>query len=192
MNKRAILILGIITLFFGTIYATTKLTSSNEENIIADEMVVSKNEEISKKEDETISTSVEEEKTTPNTVLILKKNYTDCGHTISETSEIPTEMINLNKEELSKKYSNWNIDSFKKDEVILSKKLDSFCGEHFLVIEEEGAVVVYMLDEANSKSLVETTDIAFEYLPETDKIILKNGIYVYGKEELNKIKEDFE
>lgn len=193
MNKRAILILGIVTLFFGTVYAITKMTGNKEENILADEVVLSKNEEVKEVEKETINTSVqEEEKTTPNTVLVLKKNYTDCGHTISNTAEIPSEMVNLTKEELSKRYANWKIENFSKDEVVLSKDLASFCGEHYIVIEEEGIVSVYMLDEQNNRTLVETTDIAFEYLPETDKIILKNGIYVYGKEEVNKIKEDFE
>lgn len=193
MNKRAILILGIITLFFGAAYITNKIIAPKEqENIVADEMILSRDKEAKAVEQSTVNASVEEEKTTPNTVLVLKKNYTDCGHTITDTAEIPSEMVNLTKEELSKKYENWKIESFAKEKVVLSKELDSFCGEHYLVIEEENIVSIYLLDEGNNRTLVENTDIAFDYLPETDKIILSNGIYVYGKEELNKIKEDFE
>jgi len=192
MNKRAILILGVITLFCGAAYFGTKLTGPTNENVVADEMIVNKNETVKQEISETINTSVDKEKTTPNTVLTLKKIYTDCGHTIVDKSEIPEEMVNLTKEELEEKYTNWRIDDFSKDEVVLTKELASFCGEHYLIVEEGGEVLVYSLDEANNKTLIETTDIAFEYLTETDKIILKNGIYVYGKDEVNKIREDFE
>ena len=105
---------------------------------------------------------------------------------------MPGEMVNLIKDELAAKYPGWKVEEFSKEEVLLSKELDSFCGEHYLLIEEEGAVVLYRLDEGDNRNLIETTDIAFEYLPETDKVILKNGIFIYGKEELGKIREDFE
>lgn len=101
-------------------------------------------------------------------------------------------MVNLTKQEVEKGYPNWKIEKFEKEEIILSKELNSFCGEHYLIIEEEGRVLIYSLDEAGNKTLKENTDIATQYLPETDRIILQNGIYVYGTEELSRIKEDFE
>lgn len=154
------------------------LLSSEEENIV--------------EEEKTVETTGDDIKITPNTLLILKRVYTDCGHTIINNAEIPEEMVNLNKQEVEKGYPNWKIEKFEKEEVILSKELNSFCGEHYLMIEEEGKILIYSLDEAGNKTLKETTDIAIEYLPETDKIILQNGIYVYGTEELSRIKEDFE
>lgn len=192
MDKRAIFILGLITLFFGTAYATTKFGMSNEENIVADEVVITKEEENTIVKQEVISTSAEEAKTTPNTILVLKKHYKDCDHVITDTAEIPEEMVNLTKEELAERYSSWTIEEFSKDQVVFLRESDSFCGEHYLVIEEEGVIKIYMLDEEGNRTLIETTEIAFEYLPETDKIILSNGIYVYGSQELNKIREDFE
>lgn len=154
------------------------LLSSEEENIVEEEKIV--------------ETTGDDIKVTPNTLLILKRVYTDCGHTIINSAEIPEEMVNLNKQEVEKGYPNWEIEKFEKEEVILSKELNSFCGEHYLIIEEEGRVLIYSLDEAGNRTLKENTDIACEYLPETDKIILQNGIYVYGAEELSRIKEDFE
>lgn len=156
------------------------------------ETLLSKEEENIVEEEKTVETTGDDIKVTPNTLLILKRIYTDCGHTIINNAEIPEEMVNLNKQEVEKGYPNWKIEKFEKEEVILSKELNSFCGEHYLIIEEEGRVLIYSLDEAGNKTLKEDTDIAFEYLPETDKIILKNGIYVYGTEELSRIKEDFE
>ena len=40
--------------------------------------------------------------------------------------------------------------------------------------------------------LKEQGSLSCEYLPETDRINLKNGINIYGTEELNKMLEDFE
>ena len=139
-----------------------------------------------------IKVTAEELKTTPKTILVLKKHYNECGHILADKAEIPPEMVNLTKEELEGKYASWKLENFTKDEVTFSKNVDSFCGEHYLVIEEEGEVLVYALDETGNKVLQSTTEIAYEYLPETDKIILKNGIYVYGVDELNKIREDYE
>ena len=169
-----------------------KMGQKDKEPEIEEETILSQEEENIVKEENVIKTDVDEIKVTPNTLLILKRSYKDCGHTIVNSAEIPEEMVNLTESEIEKGYPNWNIEKFTKEEVILGKELDSFCGEHYLLIEEEGRVLIYSLDEAGNKTLKENTDIAFEYLPETDKIILQNGIYVYGVDELSKIKEDFE
>lgn len=194
MNKRAIFILGLITLFFGTAYATMKFgeIGINEENIAINETAISINESNQVNEENVITITAEETKITPNTILTLKKYYKNCGHTIKDSAEVPEEMVNLTEEEVIQKYPSWKLDEFSKDEVILVRELESFCGEHYLLKEEEGKVLIYAIDEAGNQELLETTDIAFEYIPETDKVILSNGIYVYGKEELNKIREDFE
>ena len=192
MNKRAIFILGIMVLFFSSAYVTTKLQDKTNENIATQNVIQTKEEEVIKDEVPVQMTASDEVKVTPNTLLILKKNYTDCGHTIISSAEIPEEMVNMTKSELADEYSSWSVEKFTKEEVILSRDCDSFCGEHYLILEEEGKVKVYNLDENGEKTVKEDTDIAFEYLPETDKIILSNGIYVYGTEELNKIREDFE
>ncbi len=197
MVKRAIIFLGLITLFVGSAYVTTKMGEVKPEDIIQNETPVSI-EEKNEIEDnnivtnETVTASAEEVKVTPNTILTLKKYYKDCGHIIKDSAEVPEEMVNLTEEQVKENYKTWNLDYFSKEEIVLSKELESFCGEHYLLIEENGKVIIYAIDEAGSKTLLETTEIAFEYVPETDKIILKNGIYVYGKEELNKIREDFE
>lgn len=175
MNKRAILILCALVLFFGAAYITTlKIDAKEMENAIADEIEVKDISENIVEHENVITTNAEETKTTPSTVLVLKKKYTDCKHSSTEKVNIPTEMVNLTKDELAEKYKGWAIDEFNKNEVILSKEVASFCGEHFLVIEEQGIVSIYNLDENGNRSLREVCDIAIEYLPETDKVILKN------------------
>lgn len=194
MNKQAIFILGLLTLFFGTAYAVSKIGGTNiqEEKIIANEEIVSSSESNVENIENITPVVAEETKITPNTILTLKKYYKDCGHSVKDSAEVPDEMVNLTEQEVIDKYPSWKLDEFSKEEVVLTREMESFCGEHYLLKEEEGKVVIYVLDADGNKEFLETTDIAFEYIPETDKIILTNGIYVYGKEELNKIREDFE
>lgn len=192
MNKRAIFILGLVTLFFVSVYIGAKIEGNNKENTLADDIELSKEAENIPVNDVSLSIDSREEKTTPNTKFVLKKYYTQCNHLDTEEAELPEEMVNMTREELAKKYTNWEIEEFSKDEVVLCKKLDKFCSEHYLIIVENDEIMIYSLDKEGNKELKEKCDIAYEYLPETDKIILRDGIYVYGLQELNKIKEDFE
>ena len=81
---------------------------------------------------------------------------------------------------------------FSKDEVVLYKLADGLCGEHFVINDENGVVVVYRLDEEYNKSLYEKTDIYTEYLPDQDINRLKEGIYVYTVSDLNSELENLE
>jgi uncharacterized protein YpmB len=62
--------------------------------------------------------------------------------------------------------------------------------EHFILKDENGVIVVYIND--GEEKLYEKTEISTEYLPETDKIRFQDGLDAFGKEELNKLLEDFE
>lgn len=192
MNKRAIFILCLITLFFASIYVGAKIEGRNRANALADDIELVKEEKNTVVNEVSFTVSTGEERTTPNTKFVLKKHYKDCNHTLKDEAEIPEEMVNLTKEELAEKYTNWEVESFSKDEVVLCKEIEKYCSEHYLIIVENNEILIYSIDEDGKKVIKEKCDIAYEYLPETDKIILKNGIYVYGNEELNKIKEDFE
>ena len=133
-----------------------------------------------------------EEKILPTTKLILEKKYQDCKHTISKEVELPEEMVNLTRKELSELYSDWTIKDFSKNKVVLYRLANGLCDEHFLINDENGVVVVYRLDEDYNKSLYEKTDIYTEYLPLQDIERLKEGIYVYTVSDLNSELENLE
>ena len=193
MNKKAIFIIAMIILFlvvFSIFYVIGTKADLNEstEN---DSMLNNQNNE-TEGNDITIEVISSDEKTTPNTVLVLKKYYQDCGHTITNEAQIPEELVNLTVEEIQKQYPNWEVEEFSQEEVVLFKSLESFCGEHYLLTEEDGYINIYVVDEEGNRSLKEEKVMSVEYLSETDKIMLKNGLMVYGTNELNKILEDYE
>ena len=53
-------------------------------------------------------------------------------------------------------------------------------------------VVIQTYFENNEEELYEETEIAIDYLTETDKVNIQNGIRVNGNENLNQLIEDFE
>lgn len=93
---------------------------------------------------------------------------------------------------MQEKYQGYKIESFASNEVILYQEKEGECGEHYMVKDKEGIVTIYRILEDGNQKEIETTGISTEYLPETDKINMKNGIQVNGKQKLNQLIEDFE
>ena len=140
----------------------------------------------------TAEVSSTEEKVAANAILILKKYYTKCDHTINEYVELPKELVNLTKEQVQEKYSDWKVIGFEKGKITLYKEFDDVCGEHFKLKIEDGKVVVYTVNNDGTETLYEKTNISSEYLTETDLLNMQDGLEIYGKEELNQVIEDFE
>ena len=140
----------------------------------------------------TAEVSSTEEKVAANAILILKKYYTKCDHTINEYVELPKELVNLTKEQVQEKYSDWEVIGFEKGKITLYKEFDDVCGEHFKLKIEDGKVVVYTVNNDGTETLYEKTNISSEYLTETDLLNMQDGLEIYGKEELNQVIEDFE
>lgn len=189
MRKITIIIItiGIILGFLIGIYLYN--TNQESKNLIISEKEETKIE--TKKEDKEVSN--QEKLITPNTKIIIKTYYKDCNHIIEESATPADEWINLNEEELSKQANNFTIQKFSPEEVVLYKEENGFCNEHYLLIEKNGYIEVYFLDEKGEmKFMTNIVDIATELLPEKDREELKTGIKVYGKKELNKKIEDFE
>ncbi len=193
MKKRAIFIfIIIIIILFGVFfYIGLKVDKENNHNLLGSINNLQIEEEKVESEN-VVETTTFEEKTTPNTILTLQKYYTECGHTIETSNALPEEEVNLTEDEIREKYADWNLEFFSMEEIILLKEVDSFCGEHYLVTEKDGFIAISTVDQDGTVTFKEKTNISVEYLPETDRITLKNGLMVYGTEELNKLIEDFE
>ena len=98
----------------------------------------------------------------------------------------------MTKEEVQNQYSDWEVIGFEANKITLYKEFEDDCGEHFKLKVENGKVTVYIINKDGTESVYEKTNISSEYLTETDLINMQDGLEIYGKEELNKIIEDFE
>ena len=139
-----------------------------------------------------LETNSSEEKISPNSSITYKTFYKGCGHTKEEYNNMPQELINCTKNDIEEKYTEWQVEKFASNEVILYREVDGECGEHYLVKEKDGKVVVYKILENGEEQEYETTQISTDYLTDTDKIEMQNGIRVNGQQELNQLIEDYE
>ena len=201
--KKSIVISAIIVLFIlGAVIGTiiiknfsdqkkteTEIAEQNQEEIYDE--CTDEYEEMVQSNTLVEETSSEGEKISPNCSIIFKRHYNECGHTIEQYSSVPTELVNKTEEDLQKQYEGWIVEEFSRNQIILYRDFDSECGEHYILREKDGKVVVY-LKTGNTEELVEETDIATEFLTETDRIELQNGIEANGRVELNQLIEDYE
>lgn len=200
--RKSIIISAIIVLFIlGTVIGVLLLKNSIKEE---------ENVEISEQDSEEIldectdeyenmlqnntlveETSTESEKISPNCSIVFRRYYKECGHTIEQYSSIPAELVNKTEEDLQQQYEGWTIEEFSKNQIVLYREFDSECGEHYILREKDGKVAVF-LKVGDSEEFVEKTDIATEFLTETDRVELQNGIEANGRVELNQLIEDYE
>lgn len=197
MKKQYIIAICIIA-FFTSLIITMNIVKENKLQNAKKEAKISEKVEDECTEEYTKETKIEEvvatkEKVSANSQLIIKKYFKQCDHTINEYVEMPQELVNLTKEEVQNKYNDWKVIGFEPNKVTLYKEFDDMCGEHFKLKVEEGKIVIYQINKEGNQSIYEKTNISSEYLTQTDLISIENGgLDVYGKEELNKIIEDFE
>lgn len=193
MKKSLALIATIILLVFISIFIGIKIIDLNQRN---DNNQSRSSYLLNSYEDNLIAKSVEisseEEKTTPNTLIIYKIYYTKCKHYIKKYEIIDASKVNLTEEEFKEKYKSWRLDSFSSKEIELSKEEEKFCGEHFKIKLKDNVVCIYRVDEDGKETEYEITDITKEYLTNDDILRLTNGIIVYGKESLTSTIEDYE
>ena len=197
MNKTIMSIIAIIVII-GAIIIGVQICKPNKEQEdiitkVSDEKIEDDcTDEYQEIQEEMLQANSTEEKISPNCFITMKKTYNKCGHTTSEYIAIPKELVNKTKEDVEEKYAGWTIDKFSDTQIVISKKEEGECGEHYIVKDKEGKVVIYKLLEDGTENEYEVTDISTEYITDTDKINMKNGIKVNGKQELNQLIEDFE
>ena len=197
-----ILIFAIITIGIISGLAIHNQKKNSKNNIIENEInevsekitdeCTEEYEEIEKQASLEIETNSSEEKISPNCLLTLKRYYGECQHTINEYIDISESLVNGTEEDLKKEYPNWEIQKYSSNEIILYKEFNSNCGQHFILRNDEGKITIYKINENNEEEVYEKTEISVDYLTETDKIEIQNGIRVNGIEELNQLIEDFE
>lgn len=206
MKKSWIIILVIAVMIIGiicgiSIYEKNKgnLKNSNiiknEINKISEEIIDECTEEyeiLEKQAHLDLEANSGEEKISPNCQITLKRYYKECQHTINEYIDIPVNLVNKTQEELQEEYLNWEIKKYSSTEIILYREFESECGQHFILRSVDGKIVIYRINNEMQEEVYEKTEISIDYLTETDKVEIQNGIRVNGLEELNQRIEDFE
>lgn len=196
MSKFKIVLISIFTIVLiiltsAVVYQNIKYDKlAKEEEKVTDECIY-ENNEIENDIDE-IKVSETETKVSPNAELVIKKYYKECGHTTEEKRNVANDMVNKTQEEIEKLYPDYKVESFFNNKIVLIKEEEGQCDEHYIVRDENSNIMIYKILSDGKEEIYQNTGISTEYLPETDKISLRDGIKVFGRENLNSIIEDFE
>lgn len=190
-------VIGIIifALLVGLGISIYKNTTSNLKTQLEDELGKERNrveENLINSNIDLITTSSEQEKVSPNCLFIFKIYYKKCEHIVVDKEIVSEVMVNKTREDLEGIYKDWDIVTFRSDEVLFYKEEEGICKEHYMLKELDGYIAIYSLDEEEKETLKEKTSIITTYLPEEDTKVLKQGIRVYGRDKLNKALEDYE
>lgn len=205
MNKIIVTIISIVVIFFA-VFVGVKVYNRQQQNqntnqvkntteiseVIIDECTEEWEEMSTTNELDTQANTQEQIKLSPNCSVTFKTHYQECGHVSNQYTNIPKELVNKTELEVQQKYPEWTIETFESNQVVLSKNQAGECGEHYVLRDVEGKIVVYVINDKGEEDVFQKTEIATDYLTETDKITIKNGLKVYGKENLNQVIEDFE
>ena len=196
MSKFKIVLISIFTIALiiltsAVVYQNIKYDKlAKEEEKVTDECIY-ENNEIENDIDE-IKVSETETKVSPNAELVIKKYYKECGHTTEEKRDVANDMVNKTQEEIEKLYPDYKVESFFNNKIVLIKEEEGQCDEHYIIRDENSNIMIYKILSDGKEEIYQNTGISTEYLPETDKISLRDGIKVFGRENLNSIIEDFE
>lgn len=195
MWKKVLLFIGIIIIVAIGITVGINLYSNNkdigQQNTINNKIENENNNEIYNISN-TITTSNKEEKTTPNTLMIYKTYYTKCNHYINEYKDIDISDVNLTEDEIQNKNREWTINEFSSEQVIFEKESEEFCNQHYKLKLIDNRIVIFNISEDGEEKEYKRTEISSEYLTQEDLLRLKEGITVYGKENLTSVLEDYE
>ena len=198
MNKIIIILLTIVVVIAAMITAIfiympeEKSMQEVEVQNVAIENATNEEENITGNSSNMVETNANEERISPNAFMTFKQTYRECGHTTSEFVEVPEEFVNLSEDELKERYSEWTVEKFTETDIVLSKDVEGSCNEHYVVRDVDGTVTVYRILDDGTEEEYMITDIATEYLTDTDKIEMEKGIEVNGKQNLNQLIEDYE
>ena len=198
MNKFIIILLSVVVIIASIITAVVIYNGEDEEQAkvsiknIEENTTNTLNNTINSDNKNVIETNVKEVRISPNAFITFKEIYEGCGHTKVDFVEVPQDFLNLSEDELKDKYSDWNIEKFTDTDIVLSKEFNGSCDVHFIVKDVNGVVTVFRIKEDNTEEEYQVTDIATEYLTDTDKLEMEKGIRVNGKQNLNQLIEDYE
>ena len=148
MKKNNIILIATILVVLAGIIVGVLISNMRADNLeqSTDPKLAYGENEI-QNEIELVTTSYNEEKTTPNTKLIFKTYYKKCEHMQEKKKEIDEKLVNKTKEELQEEYKNWRIENFNKEEAVLYREVDEICNEHYIIRYNNGYVTIYFLNE---------------------------------------------
>ena len=163
--------------------AQNSAQTANEEETVKNESVNTDAPEEAAKE-VSISDGLDE------TAVFTYEIYNDITQmSDSVKGKCPYELIGKSMSDVKDFYPDWQVTEFSSESVTLRKNLGSDNNERYIVGVYEGYVAVFY--ENSEEGIYMLTEIPVNTLEDEKQKMLEEGIYVEGRERLNRILEDY-
>lgn len=75
--------------------------------------------------------------------LTYRYQYLLCAHVLEETEDMPAAYVGSTRQELHEQVAPDSITQFSKGEVVLTRRLNTYCPAHYVAYLEEGEMAIY-------------------------------------------------
>ena len=156
------------------IMLTTVLISALVGYLIADSepRVVAQTQD----DDEAVLAEADNDRIDADTVITWNYDYEMCRHHVYLDTQPAPDMIGLNFTQLKNKYPDIIIESFSAEKVVLKKRFECYCPEHFLLQKKGEKLAVYRTAAGTDKQdIYIDVDIEFASLSKQQQEQLEDG-----------------
>lgn len=121
---------------------------------------------------------------TTSTKIIFKTYFTLCSHIVDKEPENRSDFINLSESALKNMFSDWTVNEFSSQQVILKREIQTYCPRHYIIGAKDGYIAIYVYNGDGIKILHEMTESPISILTTDDQKNLEYGIVADSEEEL--------
>ncbi len=136
-----------------------------------------------------VSTTVN--RVTPSTEFIFRYHYTEDDNLVEKKEKPSYYEINMTEEDLKEKYKSWSIVSFSQEQVVFEQKVENKAPDYYVIGEKDGYIAIYYENPELGLRLREIVQRPINSLPVDEQNKIKEGIIIYGEENLIKVLEDY-
>ena len=126
------------------------------------------------------------------TRIIFERNYVLDGIVLTSEEPIPHFAINMDRENLARIYSDWDIVDFTPRQVTMRRNIANRHADHYIVTEYDGFVAVFARVGGAPLRLAEITRTPLSSLSPSEQARIREGIIVHSEEALLRIIQDYE
>lgn len=181
-----------ITMTAGYIYGSYQGTKNNEDSSDI-EKDVSKLAVVENEDNRNNEAEEGIKEILPNTEIVFNRSYKLCKDVISEKRKPYIGEIGTKEDELQSLFPGWTIEKFTEEQLILSKQIDNYCSNHYILKEQGGLVTIYApLEEDEGLEVIKYTTVKVNSLPPALQQEIEKGVAVESIEQIEYLIESWQ
>ncbi len=132
--------------------------------------------------------STDNAKILPSTRIVYQYYYTVDDKLIEEETEPPYYMLDMTRAQIEEYYPEWQLISFSNKKVVLRQAVNDIDKDNYYILKEHNGIIGIFYRNGMLRDQIDTP---VSSLPDEEQKRLKEGITVYGEEELITVLENY-